>query len=78
MSESISFDEQVRQAIHSGPTITYSFQRLELLLAKFNLHIVLNANRELEAQKCVPHRDIYNIRKVDTHVHHSACTLYLY
>jgi hypothetical protein len=21
----------------------------------------------------VPHRDFYNVRKVDTHVHHSAC-----
>lgn len=57
----------------AGPVISYSFKRLELLLAKFNLHIVLNSQRELEAQKCVPHRDFYNIRKVDTHVHHSAC-----
>lgn len=24
-------------------------------------------------QKAVPHRDFYNVRKVDTHVHHSAC-----
>eukprot|EP01035_Chromulina_nebulosa_P019479 gene19479-25361_t len=74
-----SFDEFVkdfnivREAVYAGPTISYSFKRLELLLAKFNLHIVLNANRELEIQKSVPHRDFYNIRKVDTHVHHSAC-----
>ena len=25
------------------------------------------------AQKEAPHRDFYNVRKVDTHVHHSAC-----
>jgi AMP deaminase len=25
------------------------------------------------AQKSAPHRDFYNVRKVDTHVHHSAC-----
>jgi AMP deaminase len=43
------------------------------LLAKFNLHVIINHHRELEAQKSVPHRDFYNIRKVDTHVHHSAC-----
>ena len=43
------------------------------MLAKFNLHVVLNGNRELESQKSVPHRDFYNVRKVDTHVHHSAC-----
>uniref|UniRef100_A0A2N9EBX0 AMP deaminase n=1 Tax=Fagus sylvatica TaxID=28930 RepID=A0A2N9EBX0_FAGSY len=28
---------------------------------------------EFLAQKGAPHRDFYNIRKVDTHVHHSAC-----
>mmetsp|Transcript_96702 Transcript_96702/g.276085 ORF Transcript_96702/g.276085 Transcript_96702/m.276085 type:complete len:373 (+) Transcript_96702:688-1806(+) len=26
-----------------------------------------------QEQKSVPHRDFYNVRKVDTHVHHSAC-----
>lgn len=40
---------------------------------KFNLHLMLNADREFIAQKSAPHRDFYNVRKVDTHVHHSAC-----
>ena len=35
--------------------------------------MLLNSARETEAQKSVPHRDFYNVRKVDTHVHHSAC-----
>ena len=35
--------------------------------------MLLNGWRELAAQKAVPHRDFYNVRKVDTHVHHSAC-----
>jgi AMP deaminase len=26
----------------------------------------------LQEQKTVPHRDFYNVRKVDTHVHHSS------
>ena len=34
---------------------------------------MLNADREFMAQKEAPHRDFYNVRKVDTHVHHSAC-----
>ena len=42
-------------------------------LQKFNLHLMLNADREFLAQKSAPHRDFYNVRKVDTHVHHSAC-----
>ncbi|KAJ8767148.1 hypothetical protein K2173_013545 [Erythroxylum novogranatense] len=32
-----------------------------------------NLDREFLAQKGAPHRDFYNNRKVDTHVHHSAC-----
>lgn len=40
---------------------------------KFRLHLLLNADREFLAQKSAPHRDFYNIRKVDTHIHHSAC-----
>ncbi|PIA32337.1 hypothetical protein AQUCO_04500143v1 [Aquilegia coerulea] len=47
--------------------------RLVLLEQKFNLHLMLNADREFLAQKGAPHRDFYNVRKVDTHVHHSAC-----
>lgn len=42
-------------------------------IQKFNLHLMLNADKEFLAQKSAPHRDFYNVRKVDTHVHHSAC-----
>lgn len=42
-------------------------------IQKFRLHLLINADREFLAQKSAPHRDFYNIRKVDTHVHHSAC-----
>lgn len=45
----------------------------ELYLQKFRLHLLVTADREFVAQKSAPHRDFYNIRKVDTHVHHSAC-----
>lgn len=44
-----------------------------VLLQKFSLHLMLNADREFLAQKSAPHRDFYNVRKVDTHVHHSSC-----
>jgi len=46
---------------------------MQVLEERFNLHEMLNADRELAIQKSVPHRDFYNVRKVDTHVHHSAC-----
>ncbi|KAK9843466.1 hypothetical protein WJX81_004251 [Elliptochloris bilobata] len=56
-----------------GPVKTFSHHRLLLLEQKFNLHVQLNADKEFLAQKSAPHRDFYNVRKVDTHVHHSAC-----
>uniref|UniRef100_A0A6M2EHV2 AMP deaminase n=1 Tax=Populus davidiana TaxID=266767 RepID=A0A6M2EHV2_9ROSI len=49
------------------------YLRLRFLEEKFRLHLLINADRESMAQKGAPHRDFYNIRKVDTHVHHSAC-----
>ncbi|KAL0584382.1 hypothetical protein ABG067_005733 [Albugo candida] len=64
---------ELKRIINFGPVKSLCYKRLQLLEARFNLHTLLNAERELMAQKTVPHRDFYNIRKVDTHVHHSAC-----
>ncbi|KAM7252019.1 hypothetical protein ACFE04_023902 [Oxalis oulophora] len=47
--------------------------RLRFLEEKFRLYLLVNADKEFLAQKGAPHRDFYNIRKVDTHIHHSAC-----
>jgi AMP deaminase len=56
-----------------GPMRTFCYRRLELLEALFLIHTLINHEREVLEQKCVPHRDFYNIRKVDTHIHHSSC-----
>ena len=75
----IPFDEflldytTLRRSVFSGPVSSYSYTRLELLSARYQIHVMLNETRELVSQKSVPHRDFYNVRKVDTHVHHSAC-----
>jgi len=55
--------------IANGPVKSFSYRRLQYLSSKFQLHVLLNEMRELAAQKSVPHRDFYNIRKVDTHIH---------
>ena len=47
-----------------GPVKTFSHHRLLLLEQKFNLHVQLNADKEFLAQKSAPHRDFYNVRKV--------------
>ncbi|XP_030449922.2 AMP deaminase [Syzygium oleosum] len=63
----------ILRVIALGNVRTLCHHRLVLLEQKFNLHLMLNADREFIAQKSAPHRDFYNVRKVDTHVHHSAC-----
>lgn len=43
---------------------SFCYRRLQYLSSKFQMHILLNEMKELAAQKQVPHRDFYNIRKV--------------
>lgn len=52
---------------------SFCYRRLSYLSSKFQLHVLLNELRELASQKAVPHRDFYNIRKVDTHIHAASC-----
>ena len=56
----------------SGPLRSFAHNRLYLLESRFNLHQTLNGDLEALAQRAVPHRDFYNVRKIDNHVHHSA------
>ncbi|GLA31528.1 AMP deaminase [Aspergillus niger] len=56
-----------------GPAKSFAFKRLSYLEGKFQLYALLNEYQEIADSKKVPHRDFYNVRKVDTHVHHSAC-----
>ena len=59
--------------ITNGPMKSFCYRRLSYLTNKFQLHVLLNEIRELAAQKAVSHRDFYNLRKVDTHVHAASC-----
>jgi AMP deaminase len=65
------------EAIHDissdGPAKSFAFRRLQYLEGRYNLYTLLNEYEEVAETKKVPHRDFYNVRKVDTHVHHSAC-----
>ncbi|XP_077035930.1 AMP deaminase 3 isoform X3 [Agelaius phoeniceus] len=59
--------------IADGPTKTYCHRRLNFLESKFSLHEMLNEMSEFKELKSNPHRDFYNVRKVDTHIHAAAC-----
>lgn len=65
--------EEVLNLSADGPSRTFAFRRLQYLEGKFNLYQLEQGYREVTDSKRVPHRDFYNVRKVDTHVHHSAC-----
>ncbi|TVY23876.1 AMP deaminase [Lachnellula hyalina] len=65
--------EEILNVSSDGPSKSFAFRRLQYLEGKFNLYVLLNEYQEMADSKRVPHRDFYNVRKVDTHVHHSAC-----
>jgi AMP deaminase len=65
--------DQVLNTSSHGPSKSFAFRRLQYLEGKFNLYVLMNEYQETADSKKVPHRDFYNVRKVDTHVHHSAC-----
>ncbi|KAG2201548.1 hypothetical protein INT47_007425 [Mucor saturninus] len=65
--------DYVLTAISDGPAKSFAFRRLRYLDSKWQMYILLNEFQELADSKRVPHRDFYNVRKVDTHVHHSSC-----
>jgi AMP deaminase len=65
--------DQFLEISSDGPSKSFAFRRLQYLEGKFNLYALLNEYQEVADSKRVPHRDFYNVRKVDTHVHHSAC-----
>uniref|UniRef100_A0A672L1H6 AMP deaminase n=1 Tax=Sinocyclocheilus grahami TaxID=75366 RepID=A0A672L1H6_SINGR len=59
--------------IAQGLTKTYTHRHLKFLMSKFNVHEMLNEMEEMKELKKNAHRDFYNSRKVDTHIHAAAC-----
>ena len=56
---------ELMKTVSHGPCKTFCFQRLGAIESRFKLHSLLNIELEMEQQKRVPHRDFYNVRKVD-------------
>lgn len=65
--------EKIHDISSDGPAKSFAYRRLQYLEGRYNLYTLLNEYEEIAETKKVPHRDFYNVRKVDTHVHHSAC-----
>ncbi|CRG95019.1 AMP deaminase, putative [Plasmodium gallinaceum] len=71
--EYLSSIQLIMVAVQDPACKSFCYQRLKYLEQKFDFHIMFNGSLELGEAKNIKHRDFYNIRKVDTHVHHSAC-----
>ena len=63
---------QLLSYMSNGQLRSYCWRRLQFLSHKFHLHSLLNENLEIREQKELPHRDFYNCRKVDNHIHAAA------
>mmetsp|Transcript_12373 Transcript_12373/g.18490 ORF Transcript_12373/g.18490 Transcript_12373/m.18490 type:complete len:952 (+) Transcript_12373:119-2974(+) len=62
----------LRRLLWNAATKSYCHHRLRMLELKFTLYRSLCQRAELSEQKDVPHRDFYNVRKVDNHIHCSS------
>lgn len=65
--------EYIKDVSSDGPSKSFAYRELDILEGKFTLYFLVHEYQETASCKKVPHRDFYNVRKVDTHVHHSAC-----
>jgi len=65
--------KRLMQNVSDGQVRSYAHRRLRMLRHFWDLHLQFNATKEAQEQKEAKHRDFYNCRKIDTHVHHSAC-----
>ncbi|CAG8476230.1 1571_t:CDS:2 [Paraglomus occultum] len=63
----------ILDVISDGPAKSFAYRRLQILESKWSMHVLLHELEEIAETKVVPHRDFYNVRKVDTHVHLSSC-----
>ncbi|CAI8610169.1 unnamed protein product [Vicia faba] len=70
-SSSIHYSQRVVYLSMWIRTLCYHW--LNLLEQQFILHLMLNADKEFLAQNSALHRNFFHVRKVDTHVHLSAC-----
>ncbi|XP_026192261.1 AMP deaminase 2-like [Cyclospora cayetanensis] len=65
--------KEIMTAVQNPACKSFCYRRLRYLEEKFTLHTMFNSSAELQETRDNHHRDFYNVRKVDTHVHHAAC-----
>ncbi|KAJ2611569.1 AMP deaminase [Coemansia sp. RSA 1804] len=59
----------ILDTIADGPVKTWAYRRLEYLDTSWKMDALANEQKEMLESRMVPHRDLYNVYKVDGHVH---------
>ncbi|KAJ2663678.1 AMP deaminase [Coemansia sp. RSA 1200] len=59
----------ILDTIADGPVKTWAYRRLEYLDTNWQMNALANEQKEMLESRMVPHRDLYNVYKVDGHVH---------
>lgn len=67
LEEFASDMDEILSIMNDPETRSFCYRRIMLLEERFNMYLILNENQERLAQIAVPHRDFYNVCKVDTH-----------
>ena len=57
----------------NGPVNTTCYIRLKTIIKRFELYEIENQNYEKKQVKMTKSMDYYRVRKIDNHIHHSAC-----
>ncbi|KAJ1610157.1 adenosine monophosphate deaminase 2 [Cryptosporidium canis] len=64
---------RIMSLVHSPIVKSFTYYRLKFLLQSYQLYSLFNGRYENELTKKNIRTGFYNVYKVDTHVHHSAC-----
>jgi len=73
MSEFLADLTNIIRQVYSSSIKSFAYKRLHILEKKFEMHILHNREKEIMELKLKHQRDFYKVKKVDTHIHHSAC-----
>ena len=72
LSEFVADYQRLVEVASSGAMRSFSFQRLQMLMSAFKMHITINGAAEDEAQSGLLGTDFYRTMKVDNHIHLAA------
>jgi len=73
LSEFLDDLQTIMKISNNGSAKTFCWKRLKFLEKRFEMHNMLNDCLERQESRNCPHRDFYNVRKVDNNVYHAAC-----